>query len=448
MIACSSREDKILIRTESGAWSREVERNDEMFRDLIDPYTELGTTPSEIVLSGVVGQVIETQWPKYEAMLEYRNFVMQLDPDCSKRGETRAIMEALLGRKATESPSSPPLVKLSEFSALSNILNLPQDWTLWVYVDEDVSDVLYARHVRAMGYAIMRTGDSSYSEMDKDRAWRNSKFVAGLLMEGIDRYVWELRLIMENEQYDELKAIVRGTMRNAVLRSIARDNQAAYLDWRLINYRALYHSLRDALPAGVRTDIILNTLLMWMGGGDYRKKTFRGPICLDAYGVVCYDESLSSMYDLIIKSFPEDVDPILLGLEPIIANHHKKLAHPDTMGISPLAWWVSWVHHQTLEFAENKTESLSVEQFPAAVEFFLMSTPGLPGLEFIVRVLTNYDPEGKNERITRFLTVVKERLSKPYIPKLRVRLSTRYANIRMLYESIPRESVADDWLRR
>ena len=428
--------DMMLVRTESGKWIKEVHRDDKMLQDLITPYTELGVVPAEIVLSGTIAEIVETQWPKYELAIKFRDAVMALDENDPKVGETRSMTAALKGQKTTSRGSSTPVIRLDEVLLLSNVLNLPEGWRMWVSADDRVSDSDYLNHIRVMGYEIMQLGDDSYSEMEKGRIWRHSSFVAGILVEAIDRYAWEIRSMLDNDVHQEIKAIIRGVMRNTVLRSINESSSNLHLDWKLINYRVLYGALRMLLPDGTRTSLVLDTLAMWMGNGDYRSKTFRGPVCAPGDNVSCADDNFPEMYDLLLKSFPDNVSPSLLGLEPIITDRVTKLEHPEYMNISSLAWWVAWVNHKALEFAETKVDVLLVEQFPYAIEFILMSTPGRSGLEFMMKVLDNSDKGGKNERIQRFLTLSKERLDKSSVPNSRVELSTKHGNVYRLREAV------------
>lgn len=400
----------VLIRTEDNSWSTTVSVDDQLFSDLIQPYTDLGEIPSEIVLRDTIGEVFKEQWRHYEAMIHYRHYIGTHHKGVLHQHETPEMTSLLEGW--SRSPRLPSLIYLHQISAIANILNLPTDWEVYVGVDERSSVVDTKRHLVAMSHTLVLSPESYMG-----RYYGNQVAINTLrsIVNEMERY--SVYGMINGDELRVHRGVVYAAMRNALLLTIDRG-RGDYIDSSYIPWIPLLEYFKDKLPADNWSISILNTIAMFAGVGDYSSPAV-GSVDLrldDKSGVMISDErNLYETYDLFLLSVPTDIDPVLYGLGPIISTSRTIVPLKNNNSLFHMITWINYntiLHKQrqrggvdyyriSRRFVED--DVVEASEFYSIAQLLATTTVGISGLIRIREILSNYMVNNKNLRAKRFI---------------------------------------------
>ena len=410
--------DRVTIRTSSCKWSKETTLDDPTFSDLFAPFIELEEKPKEVILNGSVAEVFETQWSYYEALMEYRKRITCHDNSVvfEPHTMTRLLSGATMGSCAGFS-SYRGLVYLHEIDTLSRIITMPDHWELCVAVDEKKSsprdvDAYLAR----MGRAVLATDYSSY--------------VPGLSDHVVVNTIWGI--------YDKVKSakrevdpivLIYAYLRNAALVTLSMDETPEAMSWHGVPWRSMRRVICEYAENNQDWHLINDTISMWLGEGRYTNVVIGQPLAgFVGYGIEANHMTfLPRLYDRLFNSFPDDVEPRLIGLSPITGEGGTdEFLCISSAAIVPQINYHTlmcpqWIASRALT-SERKECELEEEYYAMAIELMLVTTVGRPGLArisrsllaWLARTVESRDSMTREQRrVAKFITMIERRLDIP-----------------------------------
>lgn len=392
---------QVTIRTRNGKWNKKTTFEDPLFSDILAPFIELKERPTEVILDGIVAEAFETQWSSYEALISLMD---DLDAYYHEPGDAhfepsrmaRLISGGRYGSYAGYS-SYGPTVYIHQINVLSRILTMPENWELCVAVDETKSsDQEVDQHIELMGRAVLRDSSSSYVNVDDDHI--------------IAATIWRTYSLMHDVK--DVLPYFYGYLRNAALIDIGRSPTPKSLSWTSMPWNSFRRVLGKDNSNNDGSRIIRQTASMWLGEGSYKNQVVLDVLPrFDAkYRKIDMKDMIDvpKLYDVMFESFPEDVDPILIGLGPIIGcaglDYYPRSANAQS------AMMVALINHYTLMYPQWLATSafsgqsiegsyIDEEYYSIAIELMISTTIGRPGLyRILLSLMSWYEREENNAK--------------------------------------------------
>ena len=379
----------------------------------------MGVTPSEIVVTSAVADVLETHWQYYEMYMAYFDHVRMN----VREHETVEMRKILTGEQvdmvaATTGKEIPPLVYITQLSSLINIINMPLKWQLYVAVSVDSPITEIKQHlIRIRDALIDGSGGSYFGSYDDSYV-----VIATLrsIVKTIEREITEDGQVDDgDDRVRDVRGLVHAAMRNAVL--LAIDNNQGHLGHHHIPWLALYELLHDAIVNKIWASKILNTLATFAGIGDYQLPTFHGvQYYLSKRSMETIENNVPQLYDIISSSAPVDIDPELYGLGPII---HELNPGPPELVNRLFYSVVTWVNYNSILYVMHVktgtpldleklvlpghcTGNIPSHWFPDIVSLLAKTTVGIPGLLRMKEILVHYLKDKYNLRAELFIRAI------------------------------------------
>ena len=404
----------VTIRTEDNSWSKEVSVDNVLLADIIRPYSDIGEVPAEIVLSGTIAEIFRDQWPAYEEYQAYRSWVIK-----NGKGNETSDMESMLrGKEVLMKGSIPKVVALHRISAISGILNMESDWRLYVAATSSSSFDDTKRHLKSVRDVLNQTYGSYSGRYDDDF------FIVPVLRDVVD--------YMERKRGGSYAyGLVHAAMRNAMLLAMMRGGRER-IEWEDIAWLPLHVLLGEVLPEEPWSLVVLNTVATFFGAGEwgrevvatydydyisdrrvhYRKRpNARVPYRLREDDINTRVAHITKLYEVIVSSIPDTIDPELYGLGPIIRRKFEPLPKmPNELAYSI----VSWLNYNSITFYAAETDTpITNKSFFVIVRLLRSTVVGTFGMKKMKAILTHYLKTHQSKRAEAFIAEIDKVIDGP-----------------------------------
>ena len=361
---------RITITTSNGQWvQKALKINDPIFGDLISDHQvrsghESVLANDQLVLHDIVGEVLCEQWSAVEKLYSYLNQLHVLSKEHGDQWWDLTPMRKMLINSVARSTPRPAtvhypasthittvmsepspfgtslqnVVYLHEINKIVEMVKLPQNWELAVVVDDRSPEVERTSHLRRVG-ALMEEHKMLpiLEEMNNIR-----RTPAAYLL---DLLRWVTTAVSGEEGKEtvagEMKCLVLGHIRNALLLSIASSYSGPGLDWQLVRWRDLYELMKahgyayqvvdrkdhytsptEAESQQYRSNELYNSLALMSGVLSWTVTGWWGnslPLTVPhGRDMTSYLNDSKALYHLLLRSLPKDATPRNMGLHLIV----------------------------------------------------------------------------------------------------------------------------------
>ena len=405
---------QVELRSESGRWTRRTTTSDSLFQPILGCMTEEGLViPDVLTLTGSVGEELDKNWFSVECVLDWMDWY-----EAMKKWDSRV-----------QRPTFPPVVYLHKIRVLSHILNLPIGWEAFVVVDpwhttltervthaKVVLEWMKERYnVRIAHYDITagqmlasaNACKDDYTLFHADENWPMgwNKLFLSLL----DPFILSLWM---------------SKMHNCVgthVYELKMTEVLLYLDWEGVT--AFLADYTDTKYDNIKnlTDLITGKGHLFDSSttGDYLVDTERAMDTrpYNHLSPLKYIDQTMLLYKRLLYTCPDECDPFLLGLEPILGipvqawcdrrtiPYSSHYTYSQTTGVSVYVAWVNaavltypaWYTSNALSsMYEDKNERhysgivrIPLSDFPLLVPY-LHETLGIGIMRRMMRSLQAY----------------------------------------------------------
>jgi hypothetical protein len=314
---------KIILRSESGKWTYETTTDDAIFAPILGSMMEAGVAlEEELVIPGALGEALEKGWKYIELLRSWEKWEDEYD---------KCMLPSDVQR---ELPTMPSVVLYKKIEVLSKALSLPYGWESHTVIDTSFSVQERTHHMeQSMAYlflhpesviAVRKRMSPVLRQLDEDVGGSDTTVS---LLAPFYRNVWLT------------KGIVSITMAEVL----------TYLDWELVRS---YFSNEFYAP-------VLNLANRMLGEPDSMHGIYGLDVPLRRIDnkiklSVTFNETdkcVGELYTKLLYNIPEDVDPMMLGMEPILKDQTMPLEYrlvclrngSNYVPVSDLVWWINTV---------------------------------------------------------------------------------------------------------
>ena len=275
----------VTLRTKSGKWQHTTTLDDPIFSDILAPYIDLGETPEEVLLTGSVGEVIESNWGSWE----------KIETSIDK---TQPSFACIL---------TPSLIQFA------TLLNLPAEWILFVGLDRSkMSYEERIEHYKRVGALILE------------------KELSPSCDQVTHSVVEEMREEVNDEETEQilLGAQWEGILTNSALGASKTECALLAMDWESFStYLNLYEW----------DEKVTNTAALLLGKGELGNEDLFNRVHLSDAFWLGIEPSLLALYKTLMRNLEPDMmwSPSYIGFGDLV---HSACEIVD--GALRVIWWV------------------------------------------------------------------------------------------------------------